>query len=632
MSLRTTILALFFGLTLLPLGWNKVDVASHGTMIYGLGVVLVLLLILTWKELSGEGFGGRTKNIMYGAGILLALCFAISFAKSPIQNFGWSEVMVMVGGLGIFFLVSLWKKEEQRKLLFVFLGLGLLASLLGLAQYLYRGESRIAGPFYAMQYISNYWPNAFATFLLTVWPLALLLQKKYLRLAAITVLLSALILTFSRAAFLVLIGQIVILTYINRTKIRAIFTHKTVLEKLKNPLFKSIAIALAATLILTFAFQAVRPLINSHQTNSFIQKATFAGTEQQTSFQERFDFMNGAIRLMKTHPLTGSGPFSFRFIYPTIQKDFLAIADHPHNWYLKIGLEEGIPALLLFLTFLSVIVYSNKKILLSATVFETHTTPQRSEGADFDPVFIKIIIFIALLGPLAHALADFNMNFLSNQILFWTLLASFASTADAKKLLKKPHQSHPTVFATLVAIMICATVVSIASEAYFSATKQFTRMHYSRNYFLEMSGDALGKNDSAGAENYIQSYIKQNPYDAAGWHQYGKILETEHDNRLNEDTLYAYQKAVQLDPANDFRYYLDYFRFANALNLAETATYQDFKTKAFTFLIAYPAKVKTNIHFTAQSSNAPDAISLARLLNDIPLSLRIKRALRSFQL
>ncbi len=613
MSLRSIILALFLGLTLLPQGWNKVDTALHGTLIYGLGALLVALLFLSWKELSASEFDWRKKlslaNGVRVSAIALALWFVSAKISSPIQNFGWSEVVMMTSGIGIFFIVQTWKEEEQKKLLKVMLVLGIVSALFGLVQYLYRPESRIAGPFFVSEFTSSYWPNAFGTFLLSMWPLSFMLQKKAWKIISVVICISALLLTFSRAAFLVLCLQLVILAFTQRKTLFSFNIKKIFTSQIKTFLLISVCV-----LALTGGLHALRPMINSHETNSFLKKATFAGTEQQTSFQERFDFMKGAIQLMPKHPIFGSGPFSFRFVYPTIQRDFLAIADHPHSWYLKIGLEEGIPALIFFL-------------VLIGGVFGRLMQEQNREKTGSS---MEVILLLSVSGTLLHSLADYNMNFMTNQIVFWIILGMAASKIYIKKWPQKSHHRHGiTLFSGIVAVMICATTASIGYEMYLSLTKNFERMQFSRNYFLEMSGDAMKKNTLPLAEKYATLQTQKNPYDAFAWDMLGQINEK---NRKNKEAIIAYEKAIKANPANFFNFYRDYFRIARAMNILNTEAYRDMKNQALGLLLAYPAKVKANIHYTAQTSNAQDGAMLAKELGDIKLALKIQRALRDFRL
>ena len=357
--------------------------------------------------------------------------------------------------------------------------------------------------------------------------------------------------------------------------------------------------------------------MNSHETNSFLKKATFAGTEQQTSFQERFDFMEGAIQLMRQHPILGSGPFSFRFIYPKIQKDFLAISDHPHNWYLKIGLEEGIPALIFF-------------IILIGTVIGPALKKEKQSSREECAVTTERVLLLSLSGPLIHSLADYNMNFMTNQMVFWIILGVAATNIYAKKWPQKAGNKHGiTLFSGIVAIMICITTTSIGYEAYSSYTKHFEQMQFSRNYFLEMSGDAMKKNNLPLAEKYARVQVRKNPYDAFAWSMLGQIAEK---NKNGKEALRYYENAIQADPSNFFNFYRDYFRVATVKNMTDTGMYADTKDQALKLLRAYPAKVKANIHYTAQTSNARDGVALAKTLGDRKLALKIQRALRSSHL
>lgn len=648
MSPRVLILALFFMVGLLPQGWNKFDNTSHAMLLYGLGALIIVLLFLSWKEILKQKMDKEHRfsasNMVKMLGAAFAATLVAAFIASPIQNVGWSEVMVMAAGVGIFFIAQTFSEKERRDFAHLVLGLALAAATLGLAQYIFRSENRIAGPFFDAAFKPNYWPNAFALMILTCWPLALTIDvnktfeleitKKHiiifelaavLKAIAVTMLITALILTFSRAGFLVFILQLIVIAWLVRGTIKStilqIFSRtRFSLQNRKSLVFTIITAILVITTV--SALQFVRTNLTTHNANSFVAKASFAGTEQQTSVLERWQFMGGALKLTLEHPWLGSGPFSFRYIYPKIQPDFLAVSDHPHNWYLKIALEEGVPAALMFIALIAIIFYIRRDIFTQ-------------KGITFSAA-----IALALMGPLVHNLVDYNMNFLTNQILFWTFLGFFvsgksiaesastarsATLADLVKASKTPYST--PIWPSVLAAGILFTGTGFLFEGLSSITHHYENTQFSRNHFFDEARHVVSQADAEKGISLMEHHLSLNPYDAYAWNYLGKIQErTDPDKALK-----SYENAIKSDPANSFNFYINYVKTAKRLNKTNTDTYKKITEKAHAFLLTYPEKVLADIHFTAKSENVPDAIELAKLLDDLKLSLRIKRALQNFR-
>lgn len=648
MSLRVLILALFFMAGLLPKGWNKFDNTSQAMLLYGLGALIIVLLFLSWREILKQKMDKEQRfsasNMVKMLGVALAATMVAAFIGSPIQNIGWSEVMVMAAGVGIFFIAQTFSEKERRDFAHLVLGLALAAATLGLAQYIFRSENRIAGPFFDAGFKPNYWPNAFALMILTCWPLALTidvnktfefeLTKKriivfelatVLKAIVITMLATALVLTFSRAGFLVFILQLIVIAWLTRGTIKSVFMQIFSRAKLSLQNKRSLMFIIVTTILIVAtvsAFQFVRTNFTARSTNSFAAKASFAGTEQQTSVLERWQFMQGALKLTFEHPWLGSGPFSFRYIYPKIQPDFLAVSDHPHNWYLKIALEEGVPAALMFIALLMLIMYIRRDIFTQ-------------NGITFSAA-----IGIALMGPLVHNLVDYNMNFLTNQILFWTFLGFFisgksiagsasnsrsATLAELVKASKTPHST--PIWPSILAAGILFTGTAFLFEGLSSITHHYENTQFSRNHFFDEARYAVFQADAEKGISLMEHHLSLNPYDAYAWNYLGQIQERKNP----EGAMKSYENAIKSDPANSFNFYVNYVKTAKRLKKTNTDTYKKITEKAHAFLLTYPEKVLADIHFTAKSENVPDAIELAKLLDDLKLSLRIKRALQNFR-
>ena len=120
MSIRVIILALFFAVGLLPQGWNKFDTTLHASLLYGLGAMLMALLFLSWKDICAQYRESwkkwSTSVVVKISTILLSVLLVLAYVFSPIQNFGWSEVMVMIVGMGLFTIVQTFSEKERREI------------------------------------------------------------------------------------------------------------------------------------------------------------------------------------------------------------------------------------------------------------------------------------------------------------------------------------------------------------------------------------------------------------------------------------------------------------------------------------------------------------------------------------
>lgn len=602
-SLRVISLSVFIALSLVPYGWNKFDNPTHAGLLYLLGGLLLFLGALSWKRiihtqgLLKSWFSSET--ILNGTVILLPILSYVAFVVSPIQNLGWSEVMVMAAGIGIFVIARTFTEKERDDLVRILVLIGTLAALVGLGQYLVRDESRIAGPFYEAAFKPHYWPNAFALFLLLVWPLAAGMkgEGRTWRIAKVissSLLLSALFLTFSRAAVLAAIVQTFFLAWIHRGNLVAFFhPQRKAAKRLLAP-----AITILLVVVLVLGMHQARATIHPAATNSFATKASFAGTEKQTSFTERAQFMSGAARLALEKPWFGHGLFSFRFVYPRLQMDLLAVSDHPHNWYLKLAMEQGIPVATLFVILLLAVFWSRKNLL-------------------WDKPTSSAFLLIAVLGVLAHNVADYNMNFLTNQVAFWGVLGLLsASGVSVGKNAKRRW------WGTITFIGILLVAGSLLLEGYFSTTRQYDRMAFPRSLFLNQARGEAAQGKVQEAIGTAKHHLELNPYDAYGWDFLGRTLESSNPR----SALDSYRQAIEADPANDFGFYVRYVQLARTLGTADIPGYADIVSGARALLASYPALAEENVHYTAQSGNARSAVELAKLLGQADLARRIEAA------
>lgn len=628
MALQGLILALFFIGTLIPYGWNKFDNPTKATFVYIFGGVLVFLVITGWKRMRKMEMTKKMTKQVVIISALAVLAWA-AWITSPVSNFGLSEVAVFIGGMGVCLMAQMWNEKEKKYGIYFLLTIGFISVMLGCFQYLVRTESRIAGPFFELISKAHYFPNAFALFLLMIWPLALTLEKKWIRVVLLAGFFTGISLTFSRAAWITAAIQIICLGVY---KICVKKKNDEQNKKINVQMWLTTVFTILLTIVFVLGMQGARSVLRPTQTNSFAQKAVFAGTEKETSVFERAQFMTGTIKLIQNHPWLGSGPFSFRYIYPAIQTDFLAVSDHPHNWYLKIALEEGLPAAILFMTLLLWIIVPAIRSIVKNSTKQNFTTQN----------IFTLPILLAILGALLHSAVDYNMNFFATQLLFWLLLgwlAGEAFTGETQTIATTftQKQNHKKLWPHLVILLFVVLPVSIilireGALAYTRTNRE--ELLFPRTWFLDetyrilasRAPEALNPESQQWKLAYanIKEAIKRNPYDAQAINLEGHFFQSA--KKYQPLALETFANAVTLDPANVFGYYIDYIALAQQDGKTDTKTYISIAKKAVTFLLNYPEKVEKNIHYTAQSGNLKQAVILSRLLNRNDITEKILTA------
>lgn len=530
---------------------SKYDTADRLWLVLILGASMVLFPIFF-------GFDGvRKRPLVSGILGLWITCVWASFLFSQTKNYGFSEAVIYTFSALLGLAVSTIAPQNRKFLFRVLLVIGLVSSLYSFWYFQTHGEMRMAGLFLDAFDPRHFFPNAFANFLLMAWPLALVLypRKKSLTTIFLIILLSALYGTFSRGAWSALIIQIIVLAIF----VIAQKKYRDVMRGIK----KYVAITILGILILTGALTFVRSK-NFHMIG-VKDKVLFSNSESSTSLTERKDFWVGSLKLIKDAPLFGYGPMSFRYVYPRIQKNFLATSDHPHNWILKMGVEEGIPTVALFIFFLCGVGYVVIK--------------NRANGE-------VVLLGTALFGGLVHNLVDYNLNFIPIIAAFFILSGSIISLGGEKNQSQK-FSAIPIAFWIIV---IAATAMLSLSEMVTAAASAWQKSQMPRDRFAREAEKLLQQGNAAGARELLSIHLVKNPYDAYALHINGNP-----------------ERALALDPMNHFSYYRAYLEKNKKLPA-------DLKAQLERLLHEYDGLLQNNIHYTAFSDNPEEAAKIYDLL------------------
>lgn len=570
------LLSIFFVVDLFNPLFKKYDYGAEYPLVLVFGLLVGVLAFVEFRKAMPDGRQAREQISWEKIPLLLfGSLLVLSFAFSQTKNVGFSEVLAFLSMIVFYLIFSNQRLEWKEKFLRLVKIAAILAVTIGFVLYFTLENVRMFGPFFNVLARGNNWPNAFAMFLLMTWPLMLLSKRKFL---ALSLIIAALLLTFSRGAMLVLLGQVLILAVYYFGRIG------------KKQILGAVGVGLMAIAIF-FGSNYLRSL--NHQVMDVEKRVTFGNGEAVTSGQERLEFWEGAVKLALEKPLLGWGPFSFRYAYNPIQKTFLANADHPHNIFLKIAVESGIPAMLCFIAFfLGILILVIK----------------RFSGLDQKSKDLVFVLGLAVVGALTHSLIDYNFNFFANLFLFFAYLIFIRSAVVSKA---EDGKNYTTLLFGIIIGMIAIY------EGYFWGMakigydkKAMEHSLFPRDHFNYTAVEQIQNKNFFDAKANLDYQLQINPLDAEAWHLKASIdCSKEYQFNNAEDCEEDVSEALRLNPMNNFSYYLDYFR-----QEIRPADYEEMLAQCLDLLKKYLKYVDMNVHFTAYTQNVERAAELIDVL------------------
>jgi len=540
-------------------------------------------------------------------GVMMFVGFTVlSFLKSSTANYGLDEVL-RTGSLAlIFFWVmrrSAGSKEGSyfERIVNVLLVALLISGIIGLFVYFFQPVNRFVGTFFDHRFHTDYWPNAWADYVLLAWPLVAwwALKEKFLflgvlRYCVLGIVIGFLMLTYSRGAMIAFGGQLLlwlVFVTLNNWK-RASFPWK---KMIMNG-----AVTLMVALGLFFSSNAERSRF--FPVESVGEKVTFTAAEGASSVSERSQFWNQAWVLSLEKPLTGWGPYSFRFIQPRLQKEVLATSDHPHNVILKFASERGWVAAILFLVIvLTILIKAVRRRLKSHQLF----------------------LVLGLAGLLAHSMIDYNLQFTAVALLFWLMLGMLAVDIEwgtNAKLNKKLVRFFEVTLATsllVVAIIESQGMITSSLGRHAEARGDFKRALYwyeeakdqwmSRDMHLSRAKILYDLRHLEEAKDAISNYFEENKEDPRAWKRLGDIQRS---LKQVDEALEIYQIAYELGGKyNDFS--VTRARTELLMDADKWQELEEVKNEYTSIMKEFVNAIEHNTHFIALSPNVEEVIELA---------------------
>ncbi len=554
--------------------------------------------------------------------VLFFLFFIISFLTSVTPDFGLSELLLFSSvGILLVVLCAVQVSEKQIERAGIFLiALAVADTLIGYFIYTRMAFPRMAGTFIdlAKPYVST--GNDFANFLLLIIPIAAWqFLKKHQRITttilsglSLAVLLAGFLLTFSRAAWISLFLVVVIgvaWVLFNSDK-GAIKEHGF---ENKNRVLTRLGAALLVVIILTSCLQFVRSG-SGFETTSLAKKLMFQSDEKAASASERAEYWNGAVKMIKTNPFFGTGIYSFKYLFPRAQQTFGINIEQPHNLFLKIGIENGIFAMIFFAVFIVGIAIYGARFLFK------------------NPLHITLILALGSLAAFGHNLLDFNFvagNF-GLFAIFIGVILSFSLPHRPTEATETSHNDVP-----LRALFVVSGIFLFVAlhEGFYNIDFKLGRQQLEQGKLeeavtsLEKAGSLFFQRDRVNylAQAYDKLYVdtknqewlnkeisllnsvSAKTVDAT---LFAKVGELFMDQKSFKEAENWFAKALIFDSKNRFKYY--YLLF-----LSQQEQQKDLdagkKTQVLALLEEYKNILSKNQHFTVTTDNPKYASKLYAL-------------------
>lgn len=316
--------------------------------------LLVIILFLGWLIWQREPQFYITSQwlllLLLALFLLLATIFSINPAASLVGIYYNWQGLLMFFVLALVYLLALqinWDEDNLQALFVAFIVVAVSIALVAIVNFSYKyialnTVKREAGVFP--------WPTVLALYLGQVLPLALVLlvrvKKSWQKLGlffALMLIFAAIILTFSRTAWLlsILMVAVVIFQYQNK---KLFFT---------------------ALLILLLVFVVLAKVTGKQSNPSVNIKERALSIFLGKSYNDRLQFWESAVGLIKERPVFGFGPDTFGTVYKryeSLQLSRLGLSPkHTHNFYLFLASTAGVPSLILFILLYILAVYQGFK-------------------------------------------------------------------------------------------------------------------------------------------------------------------------------------------------------------------------------------------------------------------------------
>lgn len=336
-------------MVLVPLVASPANRAFQGASALVFGVFSVVLLgALMWRakwDLRREKIAAFVKTGPNAAVLAFAGIIAVSAILAPAANRGYAmqELLRYTGGLLLYFVVAYQfrRSEHLTKLVDVTLFVGIVAAMVGIAQFGMSGEHRASGVFGNAQ--------LYASFLLIILPLTAVIavsekgNRQLLAQVATVMVVAGLLLSMTRSAW---IGGAASLLTLSAMVLAGGRNRAAKVKSSKH-------LVVLPVMLLTVGVGFF--LLLSPQTTALVERgSTLSDISRVNTLNTRRQLWYGASRMIAAKPLTGWGVGQFSVYQNTFTNYGIprtdvarpSLSENAHSMWLQTGAELGIPGLL----------------------------------------------------------------------------------------------------------------------------------------------------------------------------------------------------------------------------------------------------------------------------------------------
>jgi O-antigen ligase len=470
-------------------------------------VLLFVLFFYAWRKTTVASVWPLLIKIIFISGAGFIVWNMVSMSSAINAQEGYYEMAKQLLCLTILFLVCIIVNREESQLLKLcktLLWVCILHGMVGILQYYEKGFTEVPGANakpYGLMANRNLFGSAQAFLLPFVMYVLYKGNKiwKYISGIALIILVISLLLSQTRSAWLAAI-VVIILSLLMVLIFSPVNRKKWTIASLAG---------IAGIAVLTFL------LLSADNEGSLLQDIkertlTLPGqdgsaTQSEGNVNERIKIWNKTWQLVKDKPVTGAGPGNWKIAIPSYGTEGLAWAtgkyspDRPHNIYLQVAAETGIPGALF---------YFGIWILIAAAGIKVVLRPQSEE---------QRIIVILMLSGLAAVACDGLFSFPTERIehslyqllMGGTILGCFLSAFSKEKTTTVPLKK-PLLW-VLVAIPVYSLFIGIKKHN-FEITLGRVKSFENLKRYQEMADEAKKGKDlyiTLGADIGISMELKR---------------------------------------------------------------------------------------------------------------------------
>jgi O-antigen ligase len=288
----------------------------------------------------------------------------------------------------------------------------------------------------------------------------------------------------------------------------------------------------------------------------------------------RLFMWKGTIEMVKEHPLVGSGPGSWQWLYQLRRDASMGHPEYTHNDYLNLLSDYGVVGGIIMAWLL--------------VAFFRHAWVLTRKAAPDEQRAFAVGAVAAVAALLVHSWFDFNLHIPANAVLLAAVMGTMAAMSDPSNRYPVRHLGLSRfaiagVAAVVVAVAGWLFVPTVSSAHFADLAHGFKRRFeydaavyfYQRataadprspqaqislgEIYLVQASFRLGPNQEEArrelallaADAFAQALVL-NPYLSAAWMGRGRAYEMARDD---DQALESYQKALKVDPVNASIYF-----------------------------------------------------------------------------